>query len=121
MLAHSEHDVIVLVLADRAVLAAAELEIGSKQSPCSTCIYKSALYLIKSISIPLSSKKRWKESIPSSKEIVSRQHNDLHLLLGFLALHLRGYNSDLYDSHIAHRDEIQSTNEMDGVLSSAEH
>lgn len=45
---------------------------------------------------------------------MSKRHNELHLLLGFLALNLRAYNSDLYDSHIAHRDEIQSTNEMDG-------
>lgn len=117
MPAHSENEVGVLVLVDKAVSAGPELEMCCKQSACSTSSYKSALYLMKPISMPLSSKRRWKESIPSSKEIVNKQHNDFHLLLGFLALNLRGYNSDFYDSRMAHRDEIQSPNEMDGVLS----
>lgn len=70
---------------------------------------------MKPISMTLSSKRRWKESIPSFKEIVNKQHNDFHLLLVSLALNLRGHNSDFYDSRMTHGDEIQFANEMDGA------
>lgn len=103
MLSHSEHQAGVLVLANKAVSPGPELEMSCKETACSTSGYKSAVYLMKPISMPLSSKQRRKESIPSCKEIVNKQHNDFHLLLGFLALNLRGYNSDFYDSRKAHR------------------
>lgn len=54
---HSEHQVSVSVLADKAVSAGPEQEMCCKLSVCSTSSYKSAVYLVRPISMPLSSKR----------------------------------------------------------------
>lgn len=55
--AQSEHQVSALVVADKAVSAGPEQEMCCKLSVCSTSSYKSAVYLMKPISMPLSSKR----------------------------------------------------------------
>jgi len=104
-------------LVPKVVSAGPKLEVCCKQRACFESRYKSAVYLKKPISMPVSSKRRWKESIPDSKEILNKQHNDFYLLPYFLAFNLKGHNSDFYNCSTAHRDEIQPTNDADAVLS----